>query len=141
MPRDIGRRSDDGSVILTSESASTRSSTSSTSALLSGSATLQVVLGIPALTARLALVLSPIGKPLLGLVLGIAGSPALSPALSPGCLLLPVPVGSVAAFALVIAVFSALTLAFAITVLTSLGFPSPTSQVAVRSIRDCDMLA
>jgi hypothetical protein len=82
MPRDIGRRSDDGSVILTSESASTRSSTSSTSALLSGSATLQVVLGIPG--SRPALLLSSrvilSASPFLGLS---SGSPARPPSRPP----------------------------------------------------------
>jgi hypothetical protein len=114
-PRDIGRRSDDGSVVLTS--ASTRCSTSSKSARFSGRA-----LDVGATcTSCLALVLDVAGSsafaPRLALVLDVAGSPAGSPAFTPGCLLLRM----VAAFALMIAVLATLSLPLAVKVLAPLS--------------------
>ncbi len=83
QPRDIGRRSDDGIVVLTS--ASTRSSPSSKSARRSALLTgLALVLGA-ACSLSLALVLGVAGSLGLALVLGVAGSPGLALLLDVAC--------------------------------------------------------
>jgi hypothetical protein len=111
MPRDVGRRSDAGSIVLTS--ASTRSNTSSNSARLSGPA----------------------------LVLDVAGSSAFTPGctlvLNVGCTPGRLLLRSVATFPLTLAVLAALALALAVAALASERARRRESRDALRVTEPC----